>query len=499
MNPSYVSVPVKLFLVAALLFLATFTANASEKTVSVERLIAGHKWHQASRSVLLEAHAIDSKEWSVAGNQAKAGFVDDALFTAASMFPTSRTALLIDIANSAPRLTEEKKSEILQLALNNARHDIGQNYLRSGALIEISLAYLAAGDDALARTLFDESVLAATKGLNESGGGYRRITEELAKSELRQFNGFAFDSLVLQIAKSPDYLDAAFAYLDMAKFYAALSDRKKSKQLLQLAIESSKTWWGKTNLPKKAAVDAITRFAFESGEIDFAEKYGDRGQLLPNHAILAASQGKHTEAIALVQKLSVGMYVDYQSSTMARIFSDAIRRRDLDAAVFYAERTLKGNTVTKISQWRQIAELQNTFGAKPAAKTSYERAASAFKEKLEHEYFDSEIKATLELGGSMIRSGFNAEGRTVIASTTSQLRTIPDRRLEDRIKTQISVALALCCIGKAAECTEMLLAAYRATNSDSKVKLRSQSERASVLSAIGLALAQLDLKDERLL
>lgn len=478
--------------------MAPFTANASEKTVSAERLISEHRWRQASRSVLLEAHAIDSKAWSVAGNQAKAGFVDDALSTAASMFPTSRTALLLEIANGAPKLSKEKKTAILQMALDTTRSNIGNSYLQSGDLIQVSLAYLSNGDDALARALFDESVLTATKGLNENGsGGYRRITEELAKTEIRQLNRWDFDSLVSKIEKSPDYLNAAFAYLDMAKFYGALNDRVMSKKLLQLAIESSNTWWGKTKLPKRAAVDGITRFAFDNGEIDFAEKYGDHDQLLPNYAILAASQGKHVKALALVEKLSIGMYVNYQASTIAKIFSDAIQRRDLNAAVWYAERTPKGNKVTEISQWTQIAELQNSLGAKEAAKTSYARAARAFEKKLEHEYFDFEIQATLDLGDSMIKSGFNTEGRVVIASTTSQLRTIPDRRLEDRIKVQLSVAQTLNTIGRTAECTEMLLAAYRSANSNSKEKLLSQSKRASLLSAIGLTLSQIDLQVER--
>ena len=492
----YASVSLKLFVLVSSLLLS-FATSAAETTANAERLISVHRWNQAARVVLLEAYASDNKAWSVAENQAKAGFADDALISAASMFPTSRTALFLGIANSAPQLNKEQKAAILKMALKNAHDDNGYDYLRSGDLIQVSLAYLSAGNDVLARTLFEESLVVATKGLSESGGGYRRITEELAKSEIRQFNGWTFEPLVSQIAKSPDYLDAAFAYLDMAKFYAALNDRKKSKQLLQLAIESTQTWWGKTNLKKRVAVDAITRFAFDSGEVDFAQRHGDRDQLLPNYAILAASQGKHAEALALIQKLSSGMYINYQASTIAKIFSNAIERRDLNAALLYAERAPRGNTVTKISQWTQIAELHNSFGDTTAAKTSYERAASAFKEKLEHEYFDSEIKATLNLGKSMIKSGLDTEGRTVIASTAAQLQTMPDRRLEGRISTQISVAQALCSIGKTEKCTEMLLAAYRAANSAAKEKMISQSKHASVLSAMGLALAQLDLNSKR--
>lgn len=471
----------------------TTPAQATEAQKNIESLIAAHKWMEASHSIFREASAVDPKELSIAKNLAKAGFLGDAISSAQLQFPVVRTPLLVEISKTAPSLSHARKIELVGMAFENSRTDSGQNYLRSGDLALLSFVLMEADQELKAKSTYEEAISVATKGLNEKGsGGYRRISELLAAADLKLVRDWMIAPLIKLIDSTPDPFNAAFTYLDLARLQHRLNQRDAAKGMLSAGVTAA----GKINasVSKLAAVDQLTEFSLEMGEIEFAERYGNRNRLLPSYVLFEAERGNRQKALELISQLQNGLYVGRKSETQSRLVSNAVKRRDLDAAVFYAERLTGCPPSVEATAWTHIAELQVTQGQREKAQTSYARARDSMREKREHEYFSFEILATLALGKSMFQNGFVQDGHRVISETIQQMRTIPRRRIEDLISVQAKIAMALGSMGRTTEATNLVSEAYHEAHVFPQDKLFAQMTQARLLSEIALVTAMLKIE-----
>lgn len=470
----------------ALNCLVIIQGHTKENAKDIESLIEARNWKDTSRSIFLEAQNVNPREWSIAVNQAKSGFIDDAIASAQLMFPVSRSMLLLEVSQSAPTLPLSRQKELVHAALKNAKGDTGSDYHRSGDLAAICLIYVAWGMDSAAQAIYGEALSAAEKGFVQQGnGGYRRISEELLKVDVQLVREWMLDPLLKRIANTSDPLNLVFTYRDLAQLEYRMGKKSDAIGLLNQGISAS-TKMEAGNL-KAAAVGGLANLAIEIGEIGFAERYGEQRQLLPSYAIYKAATGSHSEALALISKLKNGFYVDHKTEVQSKIVSDAVRRGDINSAIFYAERLSECPASIEMSLWTQIAALQATNGDKKSARASYTRAEELLRKKKESEYYSQEIAATVTLGESMFKNGFRDDGSKIVSAAVRQIQTIPSRRAQDRISTRARTAPILTVIGKHAAATDLLLEAYWMAHDYPESNSTAKMEKAALLSEIGIA------------
>ena len=470
-------------------FLAV-AANATESSKNIETLIATQKWQEASRAIFREAGTVSPRDLSVATNLAKAGFLGDAIASAQLQFPVVRTPVLLDIAKNAPSLSHAKKDELVEMAIENSRIDSGQNYLRSGDLALLSFVFMEMEKESKAKAIYEEAMSVAGKGLSEKGnGGYRRISEVLATADLKLVRDWMIFPMMKLVDNAPDPFNAAFTYLDLARLQYRLNRREAAIRLLDSGMAAAKKLGN--SVLEETAVDGLTRFALEIGEVEFAKRYGNRNRLLPSYVIFEAERGNRAEAIALASRLQNTLYVGWKSETQSSLVSNAVKRKNLDDAVFYAERLTDGPTSIEMKAWTQIAELQISVGQRKAAQASYVRARDSLKKKSEHEYYYFEVIATLALGKSMFQNGFIEDGHSLISAAVQQMKTIPSRRIDDLISFKSKIAIALGSMGRTSEATNLLSDAYREAHAFPQDKLFAQMTQGSLLSEIALAAAMM--------
>lgn len=471
-------------LLAASFVLIPIPGHTEETPAGIENLIKAQKWTEVSRALFLEAQRVDPREWSIAVNQAKSGFVDDALASAQLMHPISRSALLLEIVRSAPSLSISRQKEVVQLAWDHAKGNTQSEYHRSGDLTAISLMYVAWGIEARAQTIYRDALAAAEKGLSEaSNGGYRRITEELLRPDVSSLREWMFEPLLTRVERTPDLFGAVFAYRDLAKIRYRMGKTAEAMNLLNDGVAASNDM--KEGVSKKIAVQALASLAIEMGEIDFAKRHGDQIQLIPEYALYEAARGNQAKALALISGVADTLYVNHRTGTLSRMASDAVRRKDLQSATFYAERL--PISWDEMKAWTQIAEVQAANGDRASARASYAKADGALKKRTGTEYYYADVWATVALGESMAQNGFRDDGNQIVAGAIQQVETIPRRRFEDRISALTLVAPALISIGKTVEGTTMLLEAYREAHDYPESDTMAKLKKAGQLSAIGMA------------
>lgn len=101
-------------------------AETKESSQSVEALMVNQKWTQASRAIFKEAIAADPKDSSIAVKQAQAGFLEEAITNAKLQFPVQKTPLFLKIAKLTPHISQAKKQELIQLAIESSSVDAGK-------------------------------------------------------------------------------------------------------------------------------------------------------------------------------------------------------------------------------------------------------------------------------------------------------------------------------------------------------------------------------------
>ncbi len=222
--------------------------------------------------------------------------------------------------------------------------------------------------------------------------------------------------------------------------------------------------------------------------------YGDQKQLIASNALYESAKGNRREALAFTSKLGNGMYVGWRTETQAKLISNAIKRHDVDSAIFYAEQFSDLLLSKKMKAWTQIAELQTSQGDRKAATLSFTKAINTFGQKTESEYFNFEIMAELALGKSLIQNGLNTEGNQVFSSAIHHSRTIPRRRMQDRISIKVNIANALNLVKRTAEAKKLIADAYLEAHNFPQDQQFVKMHQASLLSEIALAAAKLGLK-----
>lgn len=463
-------------LVGAWAIVTVLHCAAEQAPSNVEALISGNRWKEASRAIFLEAKSANKLEWSIPVGQAKAGFLADALDTIAGMHPNVQADALLALVANVPSISPKHSVELVQRVLDLARTKSGEtaNNLKSGELAKVALFYSRNGAESDARAIFEEALRAAEIGVTEKGSdGYKRISSSL----VRDPKG-SQDWMIMLIAKHLQRQgkteDSAFAYIDLAQVAVRQNKSQMTPELIESGISAAKTI--KRDFSRKLALDRLASVAIEAGYTKGLPK-----TLPDTQAVQEARSGNLKKALAIASGLSRNMYVDHGLAAHERIFDDAVKREDLNAALYFAENSVQPIPWRQANAWRQIAELQAKKGVKQDAANSYLRASQAISDS---PGYLGQVKSTLSLGASMHQNGFEAEGRKATLDALAMIDLIPERRTDDRISAATLAAETLWRYGIHSEAKQQALRAYRAASGYSD---KNGSKKALLLSELGEA------------
>lgn len=466
-------------------------ANAEPQVPDVKQLIQTHQWREASRNLFIEArNASKFGPSAVVEAQAKAEFWTDALESVEYVQPYSKAYMLWIIATASKSIPAKTRQQLLQDASIHARNASGklQAFMQSGTFARISLAYLALGFESQAKSTFDEAMLAADKDLNvEGSGGYRNITEALLQSKEMSIPDWMLVSLTKNVGRKEDAFVRLLTYNDIALLYSRMNMQTDAQHFLNLGFQTAEV----VDRNKDSAIEGLLRTAAEIGDTK-AEKSGRSPSVMGR---IAARNGDSAGAHALISKLPGGnasLYVDYRGEAYSNIIQDAVNRNDLVTAVYFAEHPfdqLAGRPSMAI--WTSIAELQAKNGDIKSARKSYVTAAAALSAKQTWEYYLEEVAATLRLGESMISHGMEDEGERMVCTAMRQLDTIPQRRLDDRVRANVAVAKSLWRIRAYPQSTSLFLSAYQTAGSYDMTKLFADQRKPKLLVELGKAVRDL--------
>jgi len=465
-------------------------ANAKPQVPDVEQLIRTHQWREASRHLFIEArNASKFGPRAVVKAQANAEFWSDALETVEYVEPYGKAHMLWTIATASKSIPATKRQKLLQDALIHARNASGklQHFTRSDPLTRISMAYLALGLEAQARAIFEEAMLAAAKDLNvEGSGGYRNITGALLHSKEIPIPDWMLGSLAKAAGSEDDAFGRLLTYSDIALLYSRMKMQTDAQHFLNLGFQTAKV----VNRNRDNAIERLVRTAVEIGDTEAAKS----GKFPSVMGLIAARSGDFRGAYALISRLPGGnasLYVDYRGEAYLKIIRDALHRSDLATAVYFAEHPFDRLVGSSIVIWTSIAELQIKNGDTKSARKSYETAAAVLGTKDTWDYYLDEVAATLRLGESMISNGMEDEGERMICTAMRQVATIPQRRLDDRIRANATVAKSLWRIRAYPQSTSLFLSAYQLARSYDMSKLHADQHKPEVLVEIGKAVGDL--------
>lgn len=477
-------------------FTTALHCAAAQAPSNVESLIRGNQWKEVSRAMFLEAWEADGSVL-LPVEQAKAGFLDDALSLIDKMHLNTQPDILIRVAD-APSIPSKRSFELAQQSLDLARTKSWEssNYLRSGTLAKIALFYSRNGVESDARTVFEEALQAAEKGVTEKGsGGYGRISQamvddpkkskdwmvKLVAQRIHQQgrtlnSSFTLDlvELAKRFYREESTFESAFTYIDLAEVAAQLSQKSLAIELIQSGISAAK--YIKRDSVQESAFEKLVNVARKVG---YTTGLPDRSPY--NQAIEEVRAGNPKKALAIASSLSENLYVDHGKAAYMLMFDDAMMRGDLNTALYLAEHPVRLAQWTQADVWRQIAELQATRGSKQDAAASYLRASKAISDSNEAVRYFEAVKGMLSIGESMRQHGFEAEGRKTSLDAQELIRFISGRRIDDKIRASILTAETLWRYDMHSEAKQLILRAY----SDLHENIESKTEKGYLLSQLG--------------
>jgi hypothetical protein len=202
-------------------------------TSDIEKLIINNEWKSASRAIFLEAASENTFGSYIPIEQAKAGFLEDALDTIASMQPNMQSNALISLT-SIPSILNIKKNEIAKKSLDTARQRLGKypNFLLSGDFARIAFYYSRNNEISKSQMIFYEAIKTAKNGLTEEGsGGYTGITEAML-NEASGNRSWMISLLIPYIQREKISLTSAIAYSHLAKVAIQLQRKDLALKLI---------------------------------------------------------------------------------------------------------------------------------------------------------------------------------------------------------------------------------------------------------------------------
>jgi len=452
-------------------------------TTDTQKLIDENDWLKLARQIFLEARSTYKFEPSIVIGQAKGGFIKDALDTIEVLHPATQSHHLISLLRNAAFLSKEKRDELTHKAIKSARENTyktAPHNLKSGELINIALYYSSRGDEKHSKELFYEAIREAEAGFTETGGNsYRRITDKINRAATEEIKPWMLEIIQANFRKTKNAKDLAFTCIDMAEIAWKKNNLTQSTMYIKCASTAINNI--KNSKFKKITIKQLER----TKDILHYSNTTETGSYF-SQAIREARSGHIKKSYQIVSKLRQNLYVDHKLSAYKRVFNDAIKRNDLIAANYFAERPVRKLPYLTITIWKTFAEKQFGTGEQKSALISYKKASSVLnKISASPKVYLSDIKSILQLSESMLRNNLKNDGRQTLLLAQRLLGKIPENRVDDHAKASILVSEALWQNKMKNEAKKLFKDTYDYTLLYDTNKPHKHRKKARLLSAIG--------------
>lgn len=480
---------IRFFLMALLSWPLVLVAGTQAE---VGTAIQKKDWPLVTRQAFALASALDG---SRVEHLAATGMTEEAVAAALKFFPSSRSALLLQINEVGPNLPIAKKTQIARLALEQAATPGIPASIAAGNLAEVALALTDLGLDESARSAFAAALAlgAVKEPAKPDDDATRSVAHVLAKNPKRKVPEWMLGALVNQLPKIADASSPAFAHIDVARAYFNLGKKAEAKTQLELALAAADRM--PKGMRRNGAKSALTQLAAENGEVAFARRHGTESAFAPALASFHARSGNRAQALAQLAKTGPDtLYMSDKQAVSQQIIREALERKDAAAASFYAAEFHDLPATERVTAWTGIGKLQAEMGAVENAKASFQRAKEMLL--LNDPYTAArDVTATLKLSLAIHESSLPALASEVATLAERQANYIHSRRGGERAIAEGRVSEAVAQMGHREAATRLLVQAWSNTSGLPEDSHSRKMEKAEALRQLGLAAHRLGQKN----
>lgn len=452
-------------------------------TSETEQLLTQGAWSVAAQQIFSEARTLNRHESAIALGQIRAGLIDDALVTINDTHAVNRVWLISELIRKSPALPDETRSQLFQQAVQIAQTNTHAD-LAAGDFAQLALLSVGQGDTEIGKALFADAVLAAQKGHGEDSAGLRRITEQLTRAPLSELKDWMLTALIGALpSSSADKL--AFPCVDLLSVAGRLGEPKYYPVLLACAQR------GIANISREG-VQTYASVALAEVKLELGLLGEARGLPPALHAKVAVRNGQFVQAQAIIQDMPQGLYVDLAQDTYQAVIRDAFQRGDLAAAEFFIKRPVRDLPAVQLANWQTLARHQLQVGQVQLSDESDARSIEVLpRMSAAQDVYGRNVQAVAHLATGLQRRGRPEQAQQVMQVAQELLVRIPDRRIDDQIEAQLSVAAALWWTDQRPAALHSFLQAYLKVQQMPEDGYSAASRKARQLSAVGNAIVDL--------
>lgn len=471
------------------------SALAASYSQKVIQLLESRQWNKAAREVYHEAVSIYPGLTDTVLNQAKSGFIDDAIENSRNMSPDKKSWLLFRIARDTPTLDESKRVDLLQQAAEAVRGKPIPSKLKADALANVASLLVTLHRIPNAVQLMNEALLAAQTGRGEEqADAYRMLADALEREvtqDIRPLIHFAEESAKL----SSDPFHKAFSYAALVSIWYQLGDREKALRWWNDGIAIART------IPSKMRAVAENKFA------SLALKMGDRTEadrqiaaqngtfinsLAQEVMLSTAERGNHEQALVEAKNIRDNCASDFSVSGLGlrdlvflqvRLNNIVAARKTVGMMVGCSPR-LTGEA------FLALAEAEWKAGQQNESKKSYSNALQNTRMQEGQPLSRFQIFLLVSIGESLARTGRTEEGLTTIKTAINEVEKMPPQNAKDRVEAMLRADSVLRKYSGKLPSPENAIATYRMAHDIPKTGFLSEMNKAEVLSLVGLMLAE---------
>lgn len=475
---------------------ATTSLLVAPPSKEILELIESRQWNQAGREIYREALSLYPQSRDVALNQARSGFVDDAVESSGKMRPDVESWVLFRIARDTPALLDSKRIELLNRAASAVRGKAIAANLKSDALANAATVLVDLGAISQAQSLMDEALSAAQQGKSseEQGAAYRMVADALERAHgtnIQRLISFAESGA----KRSQDSFHKAFSYAAIASVWHRFGHQEKARQWMQEGVEIA----GKISNDKQRALagNHFARIALKMGDRAEAERQitarsGTFIDLLACEVMLdAAERGNYTQALQDSRNIRGNCASGFSDRGLGLrdVVTLQARRNDIAAARKTLDEMAGCSPRLVGEAWLAVAESERAAGQVDASQQSYAYALQGTGRHEGRPLDRFELFLLISIGDSMVRTGSLTEGVELLTSAISEVVKMPAQKVEDRIEGMARIAEAM---AKRNDGTlsEIAAKSYRMAYESPQTGMYPEMTRARALARVGLMLTE---------
>lgn len=469
--------------------------SLSQPSKEILALIESRKWDLAAREIYREALSVYPTSRDVSLNQAKSGFVDDAIASASKMRPDVESWVLFRIARDTQQLTDSKRFDLLDRAVNAVRGKAIAENLKSDALANAATLFIDLGANSQAEALMNEALSVAQQGASPEmrGASYRALADALERTPGTRI-GHLISFAEIGAKRSDDSFHRAFSYAAIASIWHRLGNIERARHWASAGKEIAATI---SNTKQRAlAENQFAMITMKMGDRSEAERQiaGRNGtfiDLLARDVVVdAAERGDYSQALLAVENIR-GDCVS--SPSRGQALKEVVRiqsqRQDLAAARKTLEKMARCPPRVISGAWLALAKAEHAAGQIEASQRSYSHALDGTGWKNGRPLDNVELQLLISIGDYMAQTGSLGTGNEILSAAIGEVLKMPAQLIEERTEGMARIAEAMARNNGGTLSSETAASSYRMAHETIR-GMYPEVTRARALASVGLMLTE---------